>query len=139
MADLKVMITVPLENLEGILAAVEGFFGPEISEFMQTQNDGKLADLNRSAVAIKSLIDKYKSEVQAAKSIYDAIESQLTGKDKEEIQNILDEAVLDAGDQKGSNVNNDGPEDQILFLIRVHGEDYVRNIFREEYDGTIEI
>jgi hypothetical protein len=135
---LRNMITIPTDNLEGLLVALEGFFGPEI--FMPTEtSEPRLAALHEHGSHLKHLLDKKRVEEAAAKSIYEATESQLDDADKENLQDILDDNVHGCVSEEGSDVNNVGREEQILFLIRAQGEQETRNQLREAFEGRLNV
>jgi len=55
------MILVPIEDVEGLLLAIEAFFGPDIFSPMST-TEQKTANLNKFGVNIKFLVDKQRRE-----------------------------------------------------------------------------
>lgn len=134
------MITVPINDLEGLLEAVEGFFGPEISQPMTSEiEEGRLTKLNKFAASIKAVLNKQRSEEAAAKSIYEATEAQLDEEDKENLQEMLDNDVHDCVSVEGSDTNNAGRDEQILLLVRKLGETGVRRRLREGFEGKLDV
>lgn len=131
-------ISIPIESVEGLLSAIEGFFGPDIFAPMTT-SEPKTVSLNKFGREVKYLVDKKRSEEAAAKEIYDAAMEQLDEADKENLQEILDEAIHDACSEDGSDTNNQGFEDQILFLIEELGEDAVRKMLLVSFEGRLDI
>lgn len=132
------MITVPINDLEGFLEAVEGFFGPEVF----TSIDGSEKRIRSLAVhgaILKTALNKQRSEEAAAKAIYEATESQLDNEDKDNLQEILDNDVHDCVSEEGSDTNNAGREEQILLLVRELGEEEVRRRLREGFEGRLNV
>lgn len=134
------MITVPINDLEGLLEAVEGFFDPKISQPMTSEiQEGRLTKLNKFAASIKAVLNKQRSEEAAAKSIYEATEAQLDEEDKENLQEMLDNDVHDCVSVEGSDTNNAGRDEQILLLVRKLGETEVRRRLREGFEGKLDV
>ena len=132
------MITVPIDDLEGLLAALEGFFGPEV--FVEVDNSEKrIRDLAVHGTALKTVLNKQRSEEAAAKSIYEATEAQLDEADKENLQEMLDNDVHDCVSEEGSDTNNAGRDEQILLLVRELGETEVRRRLREGFEGRLNV
>jgi hypothetical protein len=119
------MITIPIEDVEGLLGAVEDFFGPEIFS-INTSEDGKVANLHKYGAAVKALVTQKRAQEQAAKQITEAIEKFKEEGDEDNLQEFLDETVHDFASIDGSATNNAGWEDQILFIIEGIGEKEVR-------------
>jgi len=132
------MITVPINDLEGLLAALEGFFGPDV--FVEVDNSEKwIRDLAVHGTALKTVLNKQRSEEAAAKSIYEATEAQLDEADKENLQEMLDNDVHDSVSEEGSDTNNAGRDEQILLLVKALGEDEVRRRLREGFEGRLNV
>ena len=132
------MITVPIDDLEGLLKTLEGFFGPDV--FAEAQNsERRIRELAVHGAALKTVLNKQRSQEAAAKSIFDATEAQLDEADKENLQEMLDNDVHDATSNEGSDVNNAGREEQILLLVRELGEDEVRRRLREGFEGRLNV
>lgn len=132
------MITVPIENLEGFLEAVEGFFGPEI--FLESSNnEQRIRNLSLHGTALKTFLNKQKEQEAAAKSIYEATEAQLNEADKENLQEMLDNDVHDFVSEEGSDTNNAGRDEQILLLVKALGETEVRRRLREGFEGRLNV
>lgn len=132
------MITIPIEDVEGLLSAIEAFFGPEV--FMPTTiSEPRLSALHKHGAQLKNLIDKQRSEEAAAKSIYEATEAQLDEADKENLQEMLDNDVHDCVSVEGSDTNNAGRDEQILLLVKALGEMEVRRRLREGFARRLNV
>ncbi len=129
------MITVPIEDIEAMLLAVENFFGPDIFAPMET-TEPKTAALNQMGRNLKSLVDKKRNEEKAASEIFNKIEETLL---ESEIQEFLDDEVHNSSDREGSDVNNSGQEEQILFLVEELGEKEVRRLLNATFDGRLNL
>lgn len=132
------MITVPINDLEGLLAALEGFFGPDV--FVEVHNsEQRIRSLAVHGTALKTVLNKQRSEEAAAKSIYEATEAQLDEADKENLQEMLDNDVHDSVSEEGSDTNNAGRDEQILLLVKALGETEVRRRLREGFEGRLNV
>lgn len=127
------MITVPIEDVDGLLNAIEAFFGPDIFAPMTT-SEPKTAALNKFGGNLKRIIDMKRDNDKAAKDIYAAVDGVLR---EEEIQDFLDEEVHSSSDREGSDVNNSGPEEQILFLVEELGAAEVRRLLNSAFEGRL--
>lgn len=132
------MITVPINDLQGLLEAVEGFFGSDVFTEID-HREKKILSLAVHGAVLKAALNKQRSEEAAAKSIYEATEAQLDEADKENLQEMLDNDVHDCVSVEGSDTNNAGRDEQILLLVRELGETEVRRRLREGFEGRLNV
>lgn len=125
-----------IEQVKALIVAIEDFFGPDI--FVPTTNtdNGKQAALNKAGVPLKALVDRHEAAEAFAKEIVAKVGDV---NEDDGLQEFLDDTVHDLVSNEGSDINNDGAENQIMFLIEQMGIDEVRRQLNVWFDGRVAV
>jgi len=134
------MITIPIEDVEGLVRAVEDFFGPDIFVH-SSETETKTANLHKYGKAIKDILDKKRNAEAEAKRIYETIEALPTADRLAEmngLQEFLDDTCHDLASNEGSDINNEGIEAQIAFVIEELAMAEAKRQLNVWFDGRLE-
>lgn len=134
------MITIPIEDAEGLVRAVEDFFGPDIFVH-SSETETKTANLHKYGKVIKDILDKKRNAETEAKRIYETIEALPTADrlaEMDGLQEFLDDTCHNLASNEGSDINNEGVESQLAFVIEELGEEEAKRQLNILFDGRME-